>query len=221
MIEFIFCEFYSPFKVNRQNILRFFPEAAITEYSEHNTDIIFPEHDTRRLWKMGDYADWTNILKSNADVAISMDADLLIVSEKARAILPLVQKFGFCVAASGRYTVEVDTRIGTGSDGKLDDSLGQGYAVCNGFFACNPKLERVKRFFECAARLKLEQQARGPLTFWRAMWETGIYPYILPQQWCVCADKVGIGGEIILHTKDKEIKDFYGKKYNLADGSRR
>lgn len=213
-IEFIFSEFYSKRKTPRENVLKYFPEAKIAEYNENNREIIFDRKNPRALYHMGDYCDWDEIKRSKADIAVVMDADLMIVHERVRAIIPLVKKFGFCVAASGRHMVAVDAQIGADSDKKLDETFGTGYAMCNAFIAIDPKDRMVQRLFETAATMMIKQQTRGPLVLWRAIWETGIYPYILPQQWCVCADKVGIGNEIILHASDREVQKHYGLSSN-------
>lgn len=209
-IEFIFSEFYSKRAIPRENVLKYFSQARITEYNETNRGVIFDRKNPRALYHMGDYCDWAEIKRSKADIAVVMDADLMIVDERVRTIIPLVKKFGFCVAASGRFTVGNDIRIGVDSDGKFDETFGMGYAMCNAFIAIDPKDRMVQRLFETAAEMMVKQQTRGPLVLWRAIWETGIYPYILPQQWCVCADMVGIGDEIILHTSDRKVREFYG-----------
>jgi len=45
---------------------------------------------------------------------------------------------------------------------------------------------------------------------WRAVYQTEVAPYILPPQWCVCAENVGIGNEIILHIGHDKVREFYG-----------
>ena len=46
----------------------------------------------------------------------------------------------------------------------------------------------------------------------KAVWKTGIYPYILPQQRCVCDGNEGIGEEVILHVGHKNIAEYYKNK---------
>ena len=51
--------------------------------------------------------------------------------------------------------------------------------------------------------------SRASLVMWKAAWETGIYPYILPKQWCVCDGNEGIGEEVILHVGHERVKKYY------------
>jgi hypothetical protein len=211
-IEFIFSEFNSKYKPNKGNITKYFRDARFTEYNEKNTEVIFK--GDRGLYHMGDYQDWLGLSRSDADVAVAFDADLHIVSDKVKAIIPLVNKFGFCIAASGRFTVEKDTKIGADSDQQIDDSLGTGFSMCNAFLAINPKDERAVHLLSTALDLMRTKPLRGPLILWRAIWLTGIYPYILPQQWCVCQDLINIDDPIIVHGGDKPIREKYALSTN-------
>jgi hypothetical protein len=57
--------------------------------------------------------------------------------------------------------------------------------------------------------------SRASLALWKAAWETGIYPYILPKQWCVCIGDQGIGNEVILQIGHKEVAYYY--KNNIEE----
>lgn len=208
-IEFIYNEYRAdgkPVEIDASNVLKYFPAAKITS---RQLPIAFDKHP-RQLWRQHDYADFKTICESRAEVAVAYDADMVMVSDKVKALTLLVRRFGFCVAASGRYTVAEDTRIGADSDGKLDETAGTGFAICPAVMAVDPNNQRVRQVMEVAASIMLENPMRGPLALWRAIWQTGIYPYMLPQQWCVCGDHLGIGDEIILHAGDRKVRDYYG-----------
>ena len=58
---------------------------------------------------------------------------------------------------------------------------------------------------------------RGPLAMWRASWKSGVNPYMLPLQWCVCPPHHGeanlllneTGNEIMIHVGHDIVKNFY------------
>ena len=57
--------------------------------------------------------------------------------------------------------------------------------------------------------------ARGPLSLWRATWNTGIYPYTLPREWCVTGSNLGdskVKGRtvpIVLHAGHAAVETHY------------
>lgn len=210
-IEFIMAEFYSKNRVNVDNILAYFPEASIRVYKDDNTPFLFDSRHPRAGWRMNDYQKFAGILESKADIAIAIDADMEMVSSKVRTIIPLIQKFGFCVPASSRRLVSHDTMIGADSDKQLDETLGTGHTMCTAFIAADPKDICVRKCLFEAREMMKENPLRGPLVLWRAIWKTGIYPYILPQQWCVCEDDIGIGNEIILHVGHEKVWKHYNR----------
>ena len=46
----------------------------------------------------------------------------------------------------------------------------------------------------------------------RAAWNTGIYPYSMPQQWGVGSGYIGCKNEIILHVGHENVQDYYLEK---------
>ena len=55
-----------------------------------------------------------------------------------------------------------------------------------------------------------ESPHRGPLVMATAMHSINFAPCLLPPQWCVCREHVGIGNEIILHVGHPEVRKHYG-----------
>ena len=109
-----------------------------------------------------------------------------------------------------RFTVRKDTLVGADSDKQLDETGGFGLSINAGlcsFDRNNAKAREFLRMF--CERRKVE--GRGTVSFWRTMWDktNDFHPAILPPQWCVCREHVGIGDEIILHAGHKEVKEFY------------
>jgi len=162
----------------------------------------------RKGWRANDY--WkVKMLLEAQDIGIAFDGDMHIVSDKVFQIIPLIRKFGICLPANPRYLVGVDADIG--ADGGTVQ-IGTGYAYNCGIIALDTKNERavtlVKKFLE----LMEKEPARGPLVWWKAVYATGIVPYLLPPQWCVCKENIGIGNEIILHCGHEEVKHHYNIK---------
>ncbi len=160
---------------------------------------------SRAGWRNNDYWKVKKLLDYEG-VAISFDGDMTIVSDKVREIEALTKKFGICLPANSRYLVGVDAEIG--ADGGYAE-IGSGYALNCGIISLDNTNERAKTLVRKYVELMEKEPARGPLIWWRAIWETGITPYLLPQQWCVCEKDIGIGNEIILHTGHNKVYEHY------------
>ena len=206
MIELVFCEVDRP-RPDLEHFASFFPGAAITYKTEKDLPAIFSGHGAGH--HMHDYYQLCHLLKSSADVAIAFDADLRIVSRDA-GLLPLfAERFGMALPANPRMLVRVDTLIGAYSDRGLDETNGTGYAMNNGVLAFSPRHPGARKALETAAGIIRNNAIRAPLALWRAFWQTGFAPYLLPPQWCVCREHVGIGNEIILHIGHEQVARYY------------
>lgn len=209
-ISLIFSEFYSKYKVDQEAFKGYFPEAKIEFFDENNTEIIFDRSHKRALWRMHDFNQLDKMLASDSDIVIAFDADMHIVSQDVRMILPLVNKFGLCLPSNNRHLVRVDTIIGTDSDLQLDETNGTGYAFNCAIMALDKKNRDAVAVVEEAARIMRHNPVRLPLALWRAVYACGFYPCLLPPQWCVCAGDEGCGNEIILHIGHQQVREFYG-----------
>lgn len=211
VVEIVFAEFGSPkFTPNIKNVKAHFPEAEIKIITD--VDVTGPFIKTEDHWghKMNDYWKVKKLIESEAEIAMSMDADMKIVSEFSRAILPLAKRFGLCLPANPRKLVKIDTEIGSHSDGQLDETLGMGYAVNMSPIIVDKSNWRAVYTLETFCRLMEINPVRGPLAMWRACYQTGFFPCLLPPQWCVCAEDVGIGSEIMLHIGHQKVREHYG-----------
>jgi len=208
-IEILFAEFNGKFQPDIGNVKNYFPEAEVNVYTESDCNPLFEEDSQFYGYYMNDYWKVEKLLPSEADVAISLDADMKIVSDNVRAIIPLVEKFGVCLPASSRGLVKIDTEIGSHSDKQLDETLGMGQVMNMTPICFDTKNVRARRLLEEYCQIMIANPVRGPLAMWRAVYKTGIAPYLLPHQWCVCVEDVGIGNEIILHLGHTKVKDYY------------
>ncbi len=174
-----------------------------------------PNHP-RFGWRCNDYYKVLALLESKADIAISLDSDMLITSPEVKTIIPLTEKFGIALPINPRMLVRYDGNIG--QDGcktkTYDESNGNGLSTNMSPISFNTSDERARKLLEEYCNQMKEDPVRGPFAMWRAQWETGINPYILPVQWCVCNQDCGIGNEIMLHLGNQPVIDHYmrGKK---------
>jgi hypothetical protein len=203
---------------------QYFPEAFVTLYTDGSQiapagiDIVrrvrppFAGDDQRYGWRSSDLYKVTGLLESQADIAIAVDCDMFIVSDDVRTLIPLTQRFGVCLPANPRLLVKTDTLIGTDTDGRLDETLGCGFALNSSPIALSRRHTAAREFLEAFRREMVNNPVRAPLALWRASWTCGFAPYLLPFQWCVCQEHVGVGGEIILHMGHEKVRTFYASR---------
>lgn len=211
-----------------ETMMKFFPDLSLTIYTDQEEWVSLPKKISnigkivirfvpqigklhqRQPWRSSSFYKIIGLLDAEEEIAIAMDADFHVLNEQVLKLFVLTKKFGCCVAMNPRYLVKVDTAIGNDSDRKLDESGGMGLAINGGVMSFNTKSEKARRFLRLYAKKRLET-GRGTVAFWRAQWESGeVYqPYILPPQWNVCKEHIGIRNEIILHMGHKDVKKYY------------
>lgn len=209
-IEILFAEFGGKFQPDCQNVLEYFLEADINVYDESDCKSMFDRNSPYWGKYMNDYWKVRKLLESEADVAISLDADMKIVSNDVVVLAALTEKFGLCLPANPRLTVRKDTLIGSHSDGKLDETKGLGYAVNMSPIAFDTSNSDARKVLDTFCRLMLKNPVRGPLNMWRAIWGQGFFPCLLPPQWCVCGEDIGVDDPIILHIGHEKVRKHYG-----------
>lgn len=194
-----------------------FPEARVVLHADEEGEIEgvevcraetpFDPDGPHYATRARDYARVRGLLRSEARVAVAMEADMRIVSEAFRTLVPLVERFGLAVAASPRLLVATDAALGEDASeaAVADTSGGKGFAYARSPLALDTRHEQARSVLEAYLRLMEEEPARGPLVLWRAAWETGFPPYVLPFTWClgspsVLTSKHMRGEEIVLRT---------------------
>lgn len=205
-----------------------FPSAKVTLYTDfdHRADGIdtvrvTPPFDTghpRYGWRSHDFYQAYGLLQSSADIAIAMDSDMLIVSDRFQAIVALANKFGFAAPANPRLQVAVEARVGADSNYDLeqDPAEGTGFAYNLTPLAFSTRHAPARRFLEVYCGLMQEQPGRAGLRLWQSSYSTGFNPCLLPYQWCVCSqrdlDSKHIwGNEIALHVGHPDVYPQYLK----------
>lgn len=209
-IEIIFAEFGPrALKPDLAMVREYFPEAKITVFDDNNTRPVFDQTHPRYGWRMHDYYVLEGLTQSHADITISLDADMKIVSKDVRMIIQLTKNFGLCLPCNPRMTVRKDTLIGTDSDGIIDASGGVGYSFNSAIMAVTKHNANAVSTLFSAQMIMLTKPGRLPLALWRAVWAARFYPCLLPPQWCVCEGQEGCGEEIILHVGHEKVRRFY------------
>lgn len=241
-IEIIFAEFGPRSNANQNwvnsmgrldptysTVKQYFPHAKLTLYTDQ-TDLVdqypdiqvklinieqspFSKNNPRWGWHCCDYYQAYGLLNSTADIAISMDSDLLFVSDQIQSIIPITKKFGVCVPTNERQLVKIDAIHTRGNDGDYhigeDASNGNLLTYDLWWTSFNTKDPRARKWLTEFCRLMETNPRRAPLQMSRAAWNTGVYPYSMPKQWGVGGGYVGCGDEIILHVGHTVVQDYY------------
>jgi hypothetical protein len=224
-IDLILCHF-GDFRFTVEPALssfrRCFPEARTVLYTDdaargypEELDEIrevtppYPRRHPRYGWRASDLYRGVGLLESKADVAVYSDSDMYFCSEAARALLPLTSRFGFCLPANPRLLVRTDALLGADTDKSLDETQGYGFAYNTAVASFSPASREARAFLEAYTRIMRDNPGRNPLNFYRAAVDSGFSPYVLPFQWCVCEDHIGIGDEIALHVGHRRVHDYY------------
>jgi hypothetical protein len=214
------------------SVKQFFPESKLTLYTDREelannysdvevrlVDIDnspFTKSNHRWGWHCCDYYEAKGLLNSDADIAISVDSDLMFVSDEVRTLLPITDKFGICVPTNERQMVKIDGIHTRGNDGDyyIDEDESRGNCLTYDLWwasFCTRK-KRGRFWLEEFCRLMETNPKRAPLQMSRATWNTGIHPYSMPQQWGVGSGYIGCGNEIILHAGHTNVQDHYLEK---------
>ena len=233
-IEFLFAEFgenrtnggggsfdeESRLDPSLKTLKRYFPNAKYTVYSDFDLEIdgvelikvsspVVDASHPRYGYRTADYYKFMALVNSKADFKCILDSDMQIVSSDIVALIHLTQKFGFCVPYNDRQLLRNDMQISKDTQEIIDDSLGMGHSYNQSPMTLWQSDERGQLFYKTCADVMKNDPSRASLVMWKTAWQTGVYPYILPKQWCVCDGNEGIGNEVILHVGHKSIKEYY------------
>ncbi|WP_434980304.1 hypothetical protein [Daejeonia sp. YH14] len=203
-----------------KTLKKYFPNAKYTVYSDFDlhidgvelikvqSPVKYPEHP-RYGYRTADYYKFYALTHSDADFKCIIDSDMQVVSSDVLALIYLTQKFGFCVPYNDRQLLRQDMVGSKDTQEITDESLGLGHSYNQSPMTLWKNNERGILFYDKCAKIMQEDPSRASLVMWKSAWETGIYPYILPKQWCVCDGNEGIGEEVILHVGHRNVANHY------------
>lgn len=205
-----------------KTLKEYFPNATYTVYSDFDlkidgvnliktqSPVVDPEHE-RYGYRTADYFKFLSLNQSDADFKCVLDSDMKVVSSDIIALIHLTKKFGFCVPDNDRQLLRQDMIWSKDAKPIQDESLGLGHSYNQSPMTLWKNDERGNLFYKTCAEIMKNDPSRSSLVMWKTAWKTGIYPYILPKQWCLCEGNEGLGEEVILHVGHKKIKEFYEK----------
>lgn len=235
-IEFIFTEFGkvrvnaggSEFKTEKRidptfsSLKKYFPKAKYTVFTDFdlkiddvnvlkvNSPVVEPENP-RFGYRTGDYFKFKGLVESEADFKCALDSDMQIMSPKIIALLYMTQKFGLCVPYNVRQLLKKDMEISLDTQPISDKSQGLGHSYNQSPMTLWKDDKRGEIYYNACKEIIREDPSRASLVMWKAAWKTGVYPYVLPKQWCVCGGDEGAGDEVILHVGHDSVKKYYNK----------
>ena len=235
-IEFIFSEFQEE-RVNAggndlskqsrldpslSTLRTYFPNAQYTVYSDFDLHIdgvtlkkvekpVLQNHTTnpRHFYHLADYYKFRGMLDSKADIAIAIDSDMFVVSEEIFSLIYLTKKFGFCVPNSSAQSMNFEIKTSLDTVPVTDESHGYGTTVNITPLTLDTTSENGRKYFETCCEILEKEPSRASIVMWKAAWETGLYPYLLPKEFCVCRGSEGIGSEVILHVGHPSVAKYY------------
>jgi len=236
-IEFIFSEFGEARKNGGGNIsylnsldrldpslssvCKFFPKSKISLYTDFNysnpsINIIKPpkignENHPRNNYHNADYYKAFGLLNSTCKLSICLDSDMVFRDSRVKTLIDLIKKFKLVVPINPRNLVKND--LGTDANYNFNEDPTHGLGLSYNstpMGLCNTS-ERGRLFFETFCDEMKVNPCRAPLVLWRAAWKTGIAPYVLPSQWCLCNANINPNADqfddsIILHVGHKSVE---------------
>lgn len=181
---------------------RIFPDALVTVFSDQDLSVVdgvrtvkvsppFSPDAPRYGWRSHDYFQAFGMLESTADIAIAMDSDMVVVSEKFRAIVELAEIFGLALPINPRLLLKIDGGIGADStyDAGADRTMGLGMTYNLTPIAFSTRHDKARRLLERYCEAMRQNPGRGAVHLANASYELGYQPCVLPPQWCVCSPR--------------------------------
>ena len=159
-------------------------------------------------------------------VVLYMDDDLQIIHKGFKDIIDitLLHKT-VTVVKNPRDYVGFDAKRGTDSPGKIEEKYYRMMGYNSGIIAAAVGNNRVQSFFSNYLKGFLEEPGRAPVHLWRAAMQTGLFPYVLPEQWLVMEPSAKrVFGEaeryepMCIHRSDREPRRQYAKFSQAHEG---
>lgn len=202
------------------SLKKYFPQAKFTVYSDFDINIEgvklikssspIPQKDhSRYLYRTADYFKFKSLINSDADFACVMDTDMFVSSPEIYSLVYLTQVFGFCAASNPRNLLKKDMSISFDAFQINDLSLGLGHSYNQSPMTLWKNNKAGTDFFGKCAEIMENEPSRASLVMWKAAKELGTSPYLLPAEWCVCGENIGVGNEILLHVGHKNVAQYY------------
>ncbi|WKS95149.1 hypothetical protein [Riemerella columbina] len=203
------------------SLKKYFPNATYTVYTDFDLQIegvqtkrvVSPvkneDNNPRFGHRTSVYFRFLGLLESHADFKCAIDSDMEVVSTDILSLVYLTQKFGFCVPYNARQLLRQDAKMSLDTHPITDESKGMGRAYNQTPMTLWKGCIDGEIYYKKGAELMKNSPARGSYIMWKAAWETGRFPYVLPKQFCVCTEDIGCGDEVILHVGHPAVEQYY------------
>lgn len=202
------------------SLKKYFPNAKFTVYSDFDLQIdgvslikctspIPDKNHPRYLYRTADYFKFKSLTNSTADFVCVVDSDMLIASPEFYSLIYLTKIFGFCAPHNPRNLLKKDMNISFDAIKITDLSYGLGHSYNQSPMTLWKGNKIGFNYFEKCAEIMKKEPSRASLVMWKAAQSLGISPYLLPAEWCVCAEDAGIGNEIMLHLGHNAVAEYY------------
>lgn len=202
------------------SLKKYFPNAKYTVYSDFSIDIpgvnviesISPIPDKehpRYLYRTADYFKFVSLTESTSDFKCAIDTDMLVFSPEIYILIYLTKTFGFCAPQNARNLLKKDMNISLDTFKIKDLSGGYGHSYNQSPMTLWKDDINGNLFFKKCAEIMQREPSRASLVMWKAAHELGFSPYLLPAEWCVCSEDIGIGNEILLHVGHPQVSEYY------------
>lgn len=136
-----------------------------------------------------------------------LDDDMYIVNQNYFDGFRIAERFGAALPANPRTYVLYNAMGADVAFKDIDDICSLPvYAPAVNFspFFVSTKHKEATNFLRVLHNELLYRTCRGTLAIWKAMYETGYSPVILPEQWCVCASNAEYLRDRTEYLKSKE-----------------
>ncbi|ASW75060.1 hypothetical protein IQ37_00340 [Chryseobacterium piperi] len=233
-IEFLFSEFgenrinsggnnfssISRLDPTLSSLKKYFPNAKYTVYSDFEINIpgvnvikvtspINDHNHPRHLYRTADYFKFISLISSDADFKCVIDSDMFITSPEVYTLVYLTKTFGFCAPSNPRNLLKKDMKVSMDTFKINDLSGGLGHSYNQSPMTLWKNDKNGISFFKKCAGIMEKEPSRASLVMWKVARDLGISPYLLPKEWCVCGEDVGIGDEVILHKGHSKVEQYY------------
>lgn len=200
------------------------------QYCDQIYEVGYTDSSDRRFWRSGDYYKFHaffTIGKAYKYIVV-LDDDIRIVSHAINEGVILAERYHCCFPISPRQYFGVDLMVGADVSHAMQQefvdvpshlnilNIGIAFLLADSLLVFD-----TLKLFEY---LMNKVPGRGTINMTAALWRQGFMPYVLPESWCLCADRVGtlyrkhqIIEPMALHCGHRDVKDFYERNFRDAE----
>ena len=210
--------------------IRHFSDYPITVYTNKKIDcdaeVVFygeKNHHDKKYKGIGNCTELRTklLIDSPYDEACYIDADIYIIHRGFLQGFEILESYPILMPQNPRWFVtnfeeRGDSDIGAyvnKKDRKRLKKMPKYLTAWNGGVQFVKRGERAKHFYRILKELQQRGSGRNQTKMAIASWKTGIHPYVLPPNWCVCQEHVDIEIPLALHCGHGPVMKLWKDKY--------